>query len=135
MENITNYKEERFDSFLNKTILFTSKSYFIKQMKILNTENTIMDNEDFASFIYNFIELDTPYSSYDDIDSYLDLKSALKSLSAIEQAVVFLLYKKELTQEEASQILEIYSKSVSRIKLRAFDKLRNYLEGDIKNEE
>ena len=43
MEN--NYNEERFDSFLNKTIIMSSRTYFKKQMNIASKENTILDNE------------------------------------------------------------------------------------------
>lgn len=32
MENQNTYKEERFDSFLNKTIILSSRTYFKKQM-------------------------------------------------------------------------------------------------------
>ena len=59
-----------------------------------------------------------------------NLHCALKSLSAIEQEVLFLLYSKELSQEEVANILNICSKSVSRIKLRAFDKIRKFLKGE-----
>lgn len=38
MEN-NNYKEERFDSFLNKTIILSSKLYFKKQMNFVSKEN------------------------------------------------------------------------------------------------
>ena len=43
---------------------------------------------------------------------------------------MILLYNKELSQDEASKILEICSKSVSRIKVRAINKLRKYMKGD-----
>ena len=63
------------------------------------------------------------------------MNNAMKSLSAIEQAVIFLLFQEDLSQEEAGKILEICSKSVSRIKLRAIGKLKKYLKGDLENEE
>ena len=64
----------------------------------------------------------------------IQLKNALKSLTAIEQSVIFLLFQEELSQDEAAKILEIWSKSVSRIKVRAIEKLRKYLKGDLNNE-
>ena len=70
----------------------------------------------------------------DKIENNLQLNSALNCLSDIEQAVIFLLFKEELSQDEAGKILEICSKSVSRIKLRAIEKLKKYFEGDIENE-
>ena len=65
-------------------------------------------------------------SDIDTIDLSLQLKNALKSLTAIEQSVIFLLFQEELSQNEAAQILEIYSKTVSKIKIRAIEKLKKY---------
>ena len=39
------YKEERFDSFLNKTIILSSRRYFKKQMNMANKEKIIVDDE------------------------------------------------------------------------------------------
>lgn len=135
MESKNNYKEEKFDSFLNKTIIFSSRTYFKKQMNIIKKENTILDNEDFSSFVQGFIDLNCPYSSIDDVDYRVTLANAMYSLSAIEQAVIFLLFERELTQNEVAKILKIYSKTVSKIKIRAIKKLKNYMKGDLKNAE
>ena len=70
----------------------------------------------------------------DELESKIVLNSALNCLSDIEQAVIFLLFNEQLSQDEAAEILKIWSKSISRIKLRAIEKLRNYLEGDFENE-
>lgn len=134
MENQNTYKEERFDSFLNKTIILSSRTYFKKQMNTVNKENTILDNEDYTAFLQGFIDANCPFSAIDDIESSLELKAALNCLSDIEQAVIFLLFKEELTQNEAAEILEIYSKTVSKIKIRAIEKLKKYMKGDSKNE-
>ena len=129
MEN--NYKEERFDSFLNKTIILSSRTYFKKQMNTVKKENTILDNEDYNAFLQGFIDVNCPFSAIDDIESSLELNSALNCLSDIEQAVIFLLFQEELSQDEAAKILEICSKSVSRIKIRVLNKMKKYLEGDV----
>lgn len=129
-----NFKNQRFDSFLNRTIIFTSRTYFKKQMNIIDKERTIVDNEDYSSFLQGFIDLDNPYRAIEEIEDKMQLNAALESLSAIEQAVLFLLFKKELSQNEAAQILEIYSKTVSKIKIRAIEKLKKFMEGDLNNE-
>ena len=134
MENKNDYKEERFDSFLNKTIILSSKLYFKRQMNFVTRENTIMDNEDFSSFIQGFIGANDAFVSFDEIVLGIALKNALNCLSDIEQTVIFLLFNEQLSQDEAAEILKIWSKSVSRIKLRAIEKLKKYMEGDIKNE-
>lgn len=135
MENKNHYNEERFDSYLNKIIIFSSKGYFKKQMNINTKERTIVDDRNYSVFLQGVTVSNYAFSSIDSIDNVLELNSALKSLSAIEQAVIFLLFKEDLSQDEAAKILEICSKSVSRIKLRAIDKLKKYLKGDLKNEE
>lgn len=134
MGDKNNYKQERFDSFLNKTIILSSRTYFKKQSNISNKEKTIVDNEDYSAYLQDFIASDAHLSDIDTIDLSLQLKNALKSLTAIEQSVIFLLFQEELSQDEAAKILEIWSKSVSRIKVRAIKKLRKYLKGDLNNE-
>lgn len=59
----------------------------------------------------------------------VNLLKALKSLSDIEMIVIFLLFEKQFTSNEASKILEICSDSVTRIKRRALKKLEVYLKG------
>ena len=134
MGDKNNYKQERFDSFLNKTIILSSRTYFKKQSNISNKEKTIVDNEDYSAYLLDFIASDAHLSDIDKIDLSLQLKNALNSLTAIEQSVIFLLFQEELSQDEAAKILEIWSKSVSRIKVRAIEKLRKYLKGDLNNE-
>lgn len=134
MGDKNNYKQERFDSFLNKTIILSSRTYFKKQSNISNKEKTIVDNEDYSAYLQDFIASDAHLSDIDKIDLSLQLKNALNSLTAIEQSVIFLLFQEELSQDEAAKILEIWSKSVSRIKGRAIEKLRKYLKGDLNNE-
>lgn len=134
MESKNDYKEERFDSFLNKTIILSSRTYFKKQINIVNKEKTIVDDINYSAFLKDFMNIDYKISSIDDVDISLQLNSALKSLSAIEQAVIFLLFYEELTQKEAAEILEIYSKTISKIKIRAIGKLKKFLKGDFEDE-
>ena len=129
-----NYNEEKFDSFINKTIILSSRLFFKKQMNFINKENTIVDNKDFSRYLQSFIEVNTPFASFNEIDISMELNRALNCLSDIEQAVIFLLFNEELTQKEAADILEIYSKTVSKIKIRAIEKLKKHMEGDFENE-
>lgn len=133
MENQNIYKEKKFDSFVNRTIILSSKCYFKKQMNIRNKERVIVDDDNYSAFLQEFIGLDDALSGVEKVDNRVQLNTALKSLSAIEQSVIFLLFNEELSQDEASKILEICSKSVSRIKLRAIDKLRKFMKGDLHN--
>ncbi len=133
MENKSNYKEERFDSFLNKTIILSARTYFKKQMNIIDKERPMINDMDYSAILNDFVALNSNFLSTDDIDMSLQLKSALKSLSAIEQAVIFLLFNEDLSQSEAAEILEIYSKTVSKIKIRAINKLKKYFKEDSEN--
>ena len=126
MENKNNYKNARFDSYLNKIIIFSSKGFHKKQMSIVNKERTIVNDDDYEEFLSKFVASKSMLSLEDSIE----LNSAIHTLSVIEQAVIFLLFKRQLNQEEAAKILEICSKSVSRIKIRAISKLKKYMEGD-----
>lgn len=127
MENNNLYKEERFDSFLNKTIILSSKCYFKKQMRVINKERAIVDDQKFSAFLQEFIVLNNVFSN---VENRVQLNSALESLSAIEQSVIFLLFQEDLSLDDAAKILEICSKSVSRTKLRAIGKLKKYFKGD-----
>lgn len=133
MENKTNYKEERFDSFLNKTIILSARTYFKKQMNIIDKERPMINDMDYSAILNDFVALNSNFLSTDDIDMSLQLNSALKSLSAIEQAVIFLLFNEDLSQSEAAEILEVYSKTVSKIKIRAINKLKKYFKEDSEN--
>ena len=73
-----NGREEKFDSYLNKTIIFSSRTYFKKQMNIRVKERTIVDDEDYSSFIQDFMTLNNTSTSIKDIDTSLQLKNALE---------------------------------------------------------
>ena len=134
MESKNDYREEKFDSYLNKTIILSSRTYFKKQMNTINKERTIVDDVDYSALLQDFVNANSSFSSFDDIDSKLELSSALSTLSVIEQAVIFLLFQEDLTQNEVAEILKIYSKTVSKIKNRAMGKLKKYLKEGSENE-
>lgn len=120
-------KEKRFNNFLNKTIILSSKRYFKREVNISNKEQMLVDDNSHTSVLNSVANSTT--NDFDLVENCLELNTALNKLSDIEQTVIFLLYNKELSQDEASKILEICSKSVSRIKVRAINKLRKYMKG------
>ncbi len=130
----SNEKFYEFNSFLNKVIIFSGKEFFRKELKNKRRELDLIDDDNFENMYLNsyLCEDQTSKDVFDFINfcENFNLHCALKSLSAIEQEVLFLLYSKELSQEEVANILNICSKSVSRIKLRAFDKIRKFLKGE-----
>ena len=129
----SNEKFYEFNSFLNKVIIFSGKEFFRKELKNKRRELDLIDDDNFENMYLNsyLCEDQTSKDVFDFINfcENFNLHCALKSLSAIEQEVLFLLYSKELSQEEVANILNICSKYVSRKKLRAFDKIRKFLSG------
>lgn len=121
-------QDRKFNNYLNKTLIMCSKKYFKKQCNYINKENLILDNNDFSDYLESLISENK--FDFNNINENLQLNIALTKLSVIEQAVIFLLFEEDLSQDEAGKILEICSKSVSRIKLRALNKIKNYLKGD-----
>ena len=101
-------------------------------MNRIDKERTIVDDEEYSSVIYEKIN---STSEFDKIDTKMELKTALNCLSEIEQAVIFLLFNEEISRSEIAEILKIYDSTVSKIKRRAIDKLRKYLDGGFENEE
>jgi len=133
-----NYKNERFDSYLNKTIILSSRKYYaLETTKDIN-EIKIIDDVNYSKFVNEFIKYDDIYD-FDNIygfNNFIELCDnsvlvhSLESLSNIEKTVIFLLFEKQLTSSEASKILKICSDSVTRIKRRALNKIEKYLKGD-----
>lgn len=122
------YKSAKFNSYLNKLIPYASKNYYNKQMKTEIRERVILDDEN-SSEIKGLFDLYDTGRPLDKTQELLELKDAMQKLSDIEQTVLFLLFHEDLEPIEASEILKICSKSVSRIKCRALDKLRKYYKG------
>lgn len=134
MKNENDFREERFDSFLNKTIILSSKKYFVKLAQKNDKEKTLVDDEEYSALLQNFITSNNALTDLDNIELGLELNNAIKSLSAIEQSVIFLLFNEDLSEDEAAKILEVWSKSISRIKIRAINKIRKHMKGELEDE-
>lgn len=52
-----NSNEAKFDSFLTKTIILSSKKYFKKQIDMSSKEQTIFDDEGYCAFVESFLSL------------------------------------------------------------------------------
>lgn len=130
-------KEKRFDNFLNKTIILSSKKFYKEECLKKGKEIDILDDENFNKYINNYIEIyeiEFNCNGITDLINKLNnvkLIEALKSLSNIEKTVIFLLFEKELTSSEASKILKICSDSVTRIRKRAIKKIQNHLKEEL----
>ena len=127
---------KKFDSFLTKTIILSSKRYYKDEVTRDFKELKIIDDEDYSEYIKKYVKFEEKAYSQMNIDNFVEqlenskLVYALKSLSNVEMTVIFLLFQEQLTSKEASQILKICSDSVTRIKRRAFKKIEKYLKGE-----
>lgn len=136
MENENNYKYQRFDSFLNKTIILSSRKYYKKEITRDLKELKIIDDESYNEYIKEYIKINDEVYNLSNVETFIELCDnpvlirALKSLSSIEMTVIFLLFEEQLTSSEASKILKIWSDSVTRINRRALRKIEKYLKGD-----
>ena len=134
-KNTKDYNEIRFDSFINKTIILSSKDYYRKQMRNGSREKTIFVDLYYENFLQDYVSLENSENFSETIENQIELHKALKSLTNIEQSVISLLFQKELSRDEAAKILNIYAQSVTRIKIRAVSKLRDHFKGDFDDEQ
>lgn len=131
-----NCKYDRFNSFLNKTIVLSSKQFYEREVAKNFNELNILDDESHNEYMNECINDDDVTPKAKCADDFINqcnnpgLVCALKSLSKIEMTVIFLLFEEQLTSSEASKILKICSDSVTRIRKRALKKLEKYMEGD-----
>ncbi len=137
-KNDFNYEANKFNNYINSIIFLSAKEFYRKEMKKEKKELKLIDDDNFNEYLEKYIKYNDKFEENQysrDVIEFIDycenyeLHTALKSLSAIEQSVIFLLFSEELSQIEASNILNICSKSVSRIKTRAVKKLKNKLKG------
>ena len=135
----TTDEDKKFDSFLNKTIIFSAKKYFSEKLTRESKELKIMDDDNYTEYLKEYTKYEDTSAYTKNIDQFIELcenqklVSALKSLSDIEKTVIFLLFERQLKSSEASKILQICNDSVTRIKRRALQKLEKYMKGGNKS--
>lgn len=69
MENEKQYKNERFDSFINKTIILSSKRYYKNEITKANNEINLMDDENYSEYMNEYVKYDDVYN-VNDIDAF-----------------------------------------------------------------
>lgn len=112
MEN-KNYKEEKFDSFLTKTIILSSKRYFKKEINTNRKEQIIFDDQNYSAFIQGFFDSQNP-NFESTIDLSISVKEALKSLSAIEQSVIFCYLMRIYLKKKQHKFLKYIQKLLAK---------------------
>lgn len=139
MNNKNDFKEEKFNCFLNKTIILSSRQYYRNEVNKNLKEYRIIDDENYKEYLNNYLKYDLDFN-FKNKNNFINLCensaliNALKSLSNKEMTVIFLLFEEQFTSNEASKILKICSDSVTRIKRRALKKIEKYFKGSDENE-
>ncbi len=129
-------RANKFNFTLDKVIKMSSKEYFRKEALTNTREKKVIDDEDYENNIKELLSYEEKFdtSAMRFLDECEDEKlcKAIEQLSVIEQAVIFLIFSKELSREEAAKVLNVCVDTISRAKIRAINKLRKYLKGDKK---
>ncbi len=126
--------EAKFNYFLNQTIIGASKDYYKKQMRYETREMCIVDDENYEEYIGKFMP-EEGYGNYCVFDVNDELNRCVKLLSNIERTVIFLYFVDGYRTNEISRIVNMKEQSISRIKKRALEKLREYMKGVDRYEE
>ena len=123
-----------FDTFLTKTIIYSYNNFFRKEVKRDSLELSILDDENFLNdSLKAMSQEDNIFSSPSDFTLSFEnfqLEKAFKSLSKKERFVIIMIFCYGLSLDDLSILLSINYKSVSRIKLRALKKLKDFMEGE-----
>ena len=96
---------KKFDSFLTKTIILSSKRYYKDEVTRDFKELKIIDDEDYSEYIKKYVKYEEKAYSQMNIDNFVEqlenskLVYALKSLSNVEMTVIFLLFQEQLTSK------------------------------------
>lgn len=128
-------KEIKFNNFLNKTIIFSAKNCYKKEIIRSHRELNIIDDDNFSDFLQKYIQYEDVICDFKDLNHFLDncdnesLVRALKKLSRREKNVLFLFFVKGFSYQTISKILNIHYFSACRIKNRAINKIKKYLKG------
>ena len=89
-------REEKFENFINKTIVLSSKKYFKEEYTKDKVEQKLIDDERYEQYIEQFSLQEDDRHKIIGINDLIEqieninLLKALKSLSNIEMTVVFL---------------------------------------------
>lgn len=128
-------EEIKFNNFLNKTIIFSSKSYYKKEVIKNSKELKIIDDDNYSEYLKKCLKYENENYNFNNIEEFIEkcdnetLSYALKKLSNIEITVIFGSFVEQLNNQDLSKTLNICSSSVSRIKMRALKKIKKILEG------
>ena len=125
--------ESKFNAFLNLTIAGASRDYYKKERIYYGREIAILDDYGLDERIRSRIEKEaSKMDAYDELGPFSEdfkLNIAFESLSDVEQTVIFLYFKKKYRSSEIAKMLNITVQSVSRIKKRALNRIKVFIEG------
>lgn len=118
-------KSQQFNSYLNKIIIGTARRYYKEKLKLYSTEEFEENTNDKTTVFTD--EHSSTNDLIDKLETKIVLDDAIERLSALEQAVIFLLFTQGESQIKAAKELKLYDTSVSRINKRAIKRLKELL--------
>ncbi|WP_315120953.1 sigma-70 family RNA polymerase sigma factor [uncultured Clostridium sp.] len=101
---------------IHKKQRFNPSSAFISLNQMVSDEGSI-----------EFIDTIKDRGSLDNAFERIDLEDVLSKLPSLERKVIHLYYFEDLTQAEIGKLLGMTQANVSRVIIRALEKLRRYL--------
>ena len=128
MEQELEILEAKFRRFLNDTIIGASKDYYAKQRKYELRELQIIDDENYEGYLGKYVTQNL-FEQFDAFYVSDELNMGFQVLSSIERTVLFLHYEENYKLKEIAKILNMRDETITRIKKRALNKLKNYMEG------
>ena len=128
MEQELEILEAKFRRFLNDTIIGASKDYYAKQRKYELRELQIIDDENYEGYLGKYVTQNL-FEQFDAFYVSDELNMGFQVLSSIERTVLFLHYEENYKLKEIAKILNMRDETITRIKRRALNKLKNYMEG------
>lgn len=128
MEQELEILEAKFRRFLNDTIIGASKDYYAKQKKYELRELSIIDDENYEGYLGKYVTQNL-FEPFDAICGSDELNMGFQVLSSVERTVLFLHFEGNYKLKEIAKILNMRDETITRIKKRALNKLKNYMEG------
>ena len=123
-KNELSTEEKKFRGYINEIIAKYALLYFKRQQKLYSREKNIIDDEAYNDLIEDAMQ---KYRK-DDIDLELFIKDMLNKLNSHERNIIILNVYGGYSQKEIAERLNMWDKSVSRIKNKAKEKMKKYLE-------
>ena len=124
---VTNYIDARFVKYISNLIYYNSIN-FDKKRRVLASRNLlVIDNNENKLDVPSLQDIDNISPNLQDHITNSELFHAYEKLSEQQKKVLSLYFVKQLTDKEISNILGSSQQNISKLRLKALDKLRKFM--------